>query len=189
MNGILSVTIEEGRDNASFGVVGFRIVLDGKPLSSQSLAELVMLLERNLLGEHKVVSIEGAHPAENENAMYTLMQTLKDYGYNIRAVVDGTLYHTWLKLVDYIVVMVADPLKWTRFGAHQIIYQPMDSTEPSIPEVAGKNMQTMLYLDPSQLSHEEVKKFLKKAKHRWNIYRYFTDEPALKEVLYDSSME
>jgi hypothetical protein len=188
VKGIKSITIEEGRSNASLGVVGFKITLDGEKLSSSDLAEAVMLLERNILGKHKVVSIEGVHNEKNETAMYTLLQTLKDYGYYLRVVVDGTLYHTWLKLADFLVVYVLDPLKWTRFGAHQIIYRASDENEPSVPEVSGKNLQTMLYLDTGNLSSEKIKKFLKRAQHRWNIYHEI-EIPTIQEVLYDSSLE
>jgi len=188
MKGIKSVTLEEGRSNASLGVVGFKVTLDGEKLTSESLAELVMLFERNILGTHKIVSLEGKQSEKNETAMYTLIQTLKDYGYYVRVVVDGGLYHTWLKLVDFIVVHVENPLKWTRFGAHQIIYPAKDENEPSVPEVSGKNLQTMLYLDTSKLTSEQVKKFLKRASHRWNIY-HETESPVLQEVLYDNSLE
>ena len=186
MKGIEKITYGPLPGNIGLGVYSFRLFASGEPLDAQQIVQIIDLLESSKLSEHhKTVSLEGFDEDSSESWVYTLCQTLKDYKYRLRVVSDGTMFHSWYKLADHLVVFVEDRLSWTKFKAHQIIYNPQkDMKEPDLPPL---DVGTWLYLDTTGLEKTQCTAFLREAKHSWGIYKEtmnLSGEPVLEQVLY-----
>lgn len=186
MKGIEEITYEPLPGNISLGVFAFRILASGEALDAEQIVQIIDLLESTKFSEqYKTVSLEGFDEDSSESWVYTLCQTLKDYKYRLRVVSDGTMFHSWYKLADHLVVFVEDRLSWTKFRAHQIVYSPQkDLKEPDLPPL---DANTWLYLDTTGMNEKQCRAFLREARHAWGIYKEtmnLAGEPVLEQVLY-----
>jgi len=170
MSGIEKITFGELPSNAGRGIAGFTVLFNGEPTNNQELMDVIYALVQNKIGPYIGVSIEGTFSQGNERLMYIFCKTLKDYGYQLRVVTDGTMYPPWFKLVDNTMVVVTDKVNWMRFKADTIVYPlgPKEVQEPTLPKVeAGM----MLYLDTENVPKKTIMEFMKNATKTWAVYR------------------
>lgn len=188
------VRIEFGRFLGidGLGVVGYTVNnLNEKGLSSKGVVEIVSAIEDHAKAfpKYRQVTLNGFEDEAMETGMYTLCQTLKGYGYKIRAISDGLMYLSWYKLADALTVHVNDILVWTKFPANQVIYRPEENLtkEPDLPPAFDS---AWLYLDASELSEDKTLEFLRRSKRTWHLYAMVLDDghDGLTEVIYEGDL-
>ena len=182
MQGIKKVTFGQYPDTIGYGVIGYRVLASGEPLDIGTIADLILCLKDKRIKTLQNVSLEGFDGEDiNEQIMYTLCQTLKDWQYRIRIVSDGTLYHAWYKLADFLVVDIHDRMAWGRFKGNQIVF-PLTADDLREPDLPALDANTALFFKPEKLTNEDMYTFLRRATHAWNMYKAY--KPAMEVTVW-----
>lgn len=135
----------------------------GAQLSSADVIDKIMTFAGT---KRPPIRIHGELSATTSEEMFGFCQTLKDFGFKLSLLCDGQSRTNWMSLIDWLIVLIG-PGHWLRFHCHELRYllKKGEEAEPELPQVVPS-----IYVVPStDITNEDLFRFLKKAKHQWGI--------------------
>jgi len=150
----------------SSGMIAFQLWVGEEGVQEVSTKEIITwMYEAPKSAGPKIVRFV-VQDALDEAEMFSLVKTIKDWGYLVQVVVDGEQWHPWMGEGTYIIVHVHDPL-WLGFGANELWFEPKGEETIADPVLPGGKIDGTLYYLIGK--GEDIWPYLMKSKIPWGL--------------------
>lgn len=170
---ITSITLKPIEYGMDTGALSFHITFSGITPTDGNVAMADALYRITHSGyKVKSVSLLGSFP--NDALMLTFVMALKEAGFYIHAVIDGSVYYGWLgtapkgqgRLADWITLDL-HTIVWGGFGVDEVIYHITNVSDPD--PILPEKCKVLYLLPPDELPPKDIITWMKRSKVLWHL--------------------
>lgn len=148
------------------GYPELNIHFKGEAPSTATMLEILQALAPTKLPKLQLVWLNGA--MQNDEAMYFLIRSLKDYGFFVGVEVSLSRgFPVWYPLASWIQLWTPSP--FVPFFPQELIYCPKSLPAPDVEMPSDPSRACFMRLNPAGLtaSQEELLEFMRTSKYTW----------------------